>query len=71
MKEWFFIAYNNVQLDYCEWEIVRIKHAFLKDKIKQYVKFSGIVVQGTAFRLSAETGKPIFSNIVATDRVPF
>lgn len=71
MKAWFFIAYHNNAASYCEWEIANCDERFLEDKMHQYIKFSGSVTGGKAYRLSTTTGKPIFSTVTAEAGLPW
>lgn len=71
MKNWYFIAYYDREGKYVEWAIERVAPAFLSNTMDQYIKFSGSVVGGKAYRLSRVTGKPIFTKVEHQAGLPF
>jgi len=71
MKEWFYIAYYDANSQYSEWEVAHKVSAHLRDHMDNYIKFSGTVKGGKAFKINRLSGKPTFTRPIVETGLPW
>ena len=71
MKSWFFVQYFNALNEPAEYAVVHCADQFITDEMDKYLKFSGMSVSATAWKINAKTGKPTFTQPAARSRIPF